>query len=427
MKSAKNKKSVSKRSKFLILFGFLFFINPVPASLDLLPDAFGCILLFFGLTQLAYFDGSVESSKKTLIYLFSVEVCKLLLMKPIFMTEIGSNRMLAATAFSIVEGIIYIVFFRQLFGGISYFAMRNNCNESLKKCDNCTFLSYLAFFTRIAATLLPELLAIVELRLYTETDFEVVDSITDILSAKPVITVLLSVLALGTLVAWFISIVSFFRTFFSEAGEMLDMRYESEFTKKDDNVRLRDLRMGKYAVYFSLIFILDVTFDGVKVLPAFALFVFLFASCFFFRRTCSFKNTKIFALPSALMLFGAEVFRKLFTPNGAIVIYETEFWKVIVGALIAISTAFLMLNCIRYFLTEAQKLSISLGGSEISIGFAWFSFCAVTVLWAIGFCVPYFYPFTVTLRYIFAGIFIYKTASIFSIIYDEEEARIALK
>jgi hypothetical protein len=59
--------------------------------------------------------------------------------------------MLAVTAFSIVEGIVYVIFFKKLFSGISYYAMRNNCNKTLERCDGTAFLSYLAFFIRLGA------------------------------------------------------------------------------------------------------------------------------------------------------------------------------------------------------------------------------------------------------------------------------------
>ena len=65
-------KSVSQRSKMLIILGFLFFVNPVPAGLDIFPDVFGCVLLFFGLSQLSYFDSSIEEAKKILLYLFGM-------------------------------------------------------------------------------------------------------------------------------------------------------------------------------------------------------------------------------------------------------------------------------------------------------------------------------------------------------------------
>ena len=69
MENAKNKKSVSKRSKYFLIFGFLFFVNPAPMGFDLLPDVFGCILLYFGLTQLSFFDGAIENARKNILYL----------------------------------------------------------------------------------------------------------------------------------------------------------------------------------------------------------------------------------------------------------------------------------------------------------------------------------------------------------------------
>lgn len=427
MKNEIKNKSVSSKSRYLILLGLLFFINPVPANVDVLPDVFGCALLFFGLTQLAYFDGSVDNARKTLIYLFVTEAIKLLLTRSMLSTEIGSNRMLAATAFSIVEGIIYIVFFRQFFGGVSYFSMRNNCNTSLKNCDNFAFLSYLAFFTRIAATLLPELISIIELRIYTETDFDVIDTITDVVSIKPILTVLLSMLAFGTAVVWYFNAVRFFNCFHREANELLDTRYEVEYSKQPDSVRIKRLRMGKYSVYFALFFLFDISFDGVRAIPASVTFFLIFCSCFFFDGIYSFKKTKIFALPTFLLMVGSEWFRSEFNPNGAVVIYETALWKIIVGSLIAIVTAFFALLCIQFFLIEAQNLSESLGGNKISVSTPWVAFCILTVLWGIGLAVPYFYPFTVTPRYIAVMVFIYKTAKIFSVIYEEEEARFILK
>ena len=234
MKNAKNVKSVSKNSKFLLLIGFAFFINPVPLGLDIIPDVFGCALIYLGLTQLAYFDGQIEQARRSVLYLFIVEAVKLFMMRSVFLAEISSNRMLAVTIFSIIQGILYIMLFKTLFGGINYFAMRNDCNKTLAKCDGTAFLSYLAFFTRIAATLLPELLATVEIYLYAESDTDLdldkLNTIEALLSAKPLLVILLSLIALVTGIAWFVSICKTVSLLHKEAGEMLDERYFAEYS-----------------------------------------------------------------------------------------------------------------------------------------------------------------------------------------------------
>ena len=419
-------KSVSKRSKLLIIIGFLFFVNPVPAGLDFIPDVFGCVLLFFGLTQLAYFDSSVEEAKKSLLYLFGVEAIHLLLMRSVFLTNISSNRLLAVTAFSVAEGIIYVIFFKKLFSGISYYAMRNDCSKTLEICDGTAFLSYLAFFIRIAASLLPELIAILELRLNLEVDFETYDAISSLVSAKPIAVVLLSLISLGVSVAWFISVRKTFSTLDKESRTRIDAIYEEEYTSQPEKTRPKQLRAATYLVYFAVIFSLDITFDGTRILPASAMFLFLFASAFAFRGLSEFKGTKSLAVPAFLLLLTTEIFRNVFTQGGAIVIYATDLWKVIVGSLLAIATAAVTLIAVRSFIGDIKKLSDTLGTGEIFTGFMWFCYCAITVLWAIGFAIPYLFPMISGAKLIFSGLFIWQTVKTVGGIYEKERYNYSL-
>ncbi len=400
--------SVSKRSKILIILGFLFFVNPVPAGLDILPDVFGCALLFFGLTQLSYFDSSVEEAKKVLLYLFGVEAIHLLLMRSVFLTEIGSNRMLAVTAFSIAQGIIYVIFFKKLFTGISYFAMRNNCQKTVENCDGAAFLSYLAFFIRIGASLLPELISIFELQLNLELDFETYDAINAIVAAKPLLVILLSLIALGVSVAWFVSVRRLFSSLDKECGKKIDEIYSSEYTSKPEKTRPKKLQAAAYFVYFAVIFSLDITFDGTRVLPASAMFLILFISTLALRGISDFKNTKTLAIPAFLLLLITEIFRAVFTPYGAIVIYATELWIVLVGAVLAIATATVSLFAMRGFIADLKKLSSELGTGELFTGFMWFCHCAVTLLWAIGFAIPYLFPTISGFKLVLSGLFIWQ-------------------
>jgi hypothetical protein len=413
-------KSLSKKSKLLIIFGFLFFVNPVPAGLDILPDVFGCVLLFFGLTQLSYFDESVEEAKKSLLYLFGVEAIHLLLMRSVFLTEIGSNRMLAVTAFSIAEGIIYVIFFKKLFSGISYFSMRNDCEKTLEKCDGAAFLSYLAFFIRIAASLLPELISILELQLNLELDFDTYDAISAIVAAKPLLTVFLSLIALGVSVAWFISVKGLFSSIHLECGERIDEIYRSEYSSRPEKTRPKKLKAAAYLVYFAVIFSLDITFDGTRILPASAMFLLLFVSSFAFKGISEFKSTKVFALPAFLLLLATELYRAFLTPYGAIVIYATELWIVAVGAALAIVTATVSLLAVRSFIGDMKKLSHELGTGELFTGFMWLFYCVTVVLWAVGFAIPYLFPTISGFKLVSSGLFIWQTVKILGGICEKE-------
>ncbi len=423
---SKQGKSISKKSKLLIILGFLFFVNPVPAGLDILPDVFGCVLLFFGLTQLSYFDGSVEEAKKTLLYLFGVEAIHLLLMRSVFLTEIGSNRMLAVTAFSIAEGIIYVIFFKKLFSGISYFSMRNDCEKTLEKCDGAAFLSYLAFFIRIAASLLPELISILELQLNLELDFDTYDAISAVVAVKPLLTVFLSLIALGVSIAWFVSVKKLFSLLHLECGEKIDEIYNNEYTSRPEKTRPKRLKAAAYLVYFAVIFSLDITFDGTRILPASAMFLLLFASSFAFKGISEFKNTRTFALPAFLLLLVTELYRAFLAPYGAIVIYATELWIVAVGAVLAIATATVSLLAVRSFIGDIKKLSSELGTGEVFTGFMWLFYCATVVLWAVGFAIPYLFPTISGSKLVFSGLFIGQTVKTLGGILEKESFNYSL-
>ena len=426
MKKEKTSKSLSKKSKILLLVGFAFFINPVPFGLDVLPDVFGCLLIWYSLTQLSYFDGSVEEARRFTLWLAVAELFHLLAMRSVFLTNISSNRMLAVSVLSIVQGILYVLIIKKLFGGISYFAMRNNCNKALVLSDGAAFMSYLAFFIRIAATLIPELLAILELRLSIEVDFDTYDAIASFVGMKPIIVVLLSAVALGVGVAWFVSLSKLINTLHSESGAELDARYLAEFSSRPEKTRPKKLRFATYAVYFALFFIIDFTIDGNRILPASFMFLLLFAAAFCFNGIGEFNQTKKLAIPAFLLLLGCELFTKFLNPNSAVVIYETKLSIVIAAAVLGIATAGACMLCVRGFLADVRKLSSTLGFGEPSTAVAWVAYCIAAVSYTSSFVIPYFYSYFYLPRLVSAAVFVWLTVKTLGGIYERELERCEL-
>jgi len=419
-------KSLAKRNKYLLIFGFLFFVNPVPLGLDFVPDLFGWVLIYFGLTQLAFFDGAIENAKKIALYSAVVEFFKLLLTKSIFLTEIGSNRMLGVFVFSFLEIILYIFFFKQLMGGISYFSMRNNCNKALAKSDGTAFLSYLAVSVRIAASLLPELLALVEQRKNITTDFKTLDLINDIMVAKPLLVLLLSLLAFITGVAWHISVCGLLNTLHNESGEILDTRYISEFTSKPQLTRPKKLKRAFFVLYIALFCLVDISVDKIPIAPPWATFLLMFAVSLAIKSICDFGSVKQLSVISFVLLLGADIFKRSFVPYGAVVIYETDLSIVSANAVISVVTATVCMLCIREFLLKLSFLSENLGGEKIDITLPWVAFCLSMIFWAVGYTVPYLYSAVAFWRFACTAFFIWKTASIITRINDEEEYRASI-
>lgn len=399
----------------------------MPLGLDFLPDLFGCILIYFGLAQLAYFDGAVEKARRICLYMMIVEFIKLLLTKSIYLTEIGSNRMLGVTAFSMVEIVLYIVFFRQLFDGISYFSMRSNCNKTLAKCDGCAFLSNLSVVAKITASLLPELLALLEMRKNITTDFKSIELINDVMIAKPLLVVLLSVIAFVVCSAWYVSMVGFLGVLSSEAGDSLDRRYVSEYSSKPRLVRPQQLKRASIVTYVAIFFLIDIKVDGFPIAPIWATFLFLFIAAFFFDRLKSFSGMKPWSAASFILMLGASIFKSVYVPYGAIVIQETPLWVVAVNTVIAIAASAACLMTVRTLLCELSELSLSLGGEAVPITLPWVAFSTSTALWAVGYAVPYLYSYVAFWRLAAAALFIWQTASIITRINDEEAYRASLE
>ncbi|MBR6783759.1 MAG: hypothetical protein IKM32_03620 [Clostridia bacterium] len=426
MKRKNKTKSLSKISKILLLSGFFFFINPVPFGLDILPDAIGCLLIWLGLTQLSYFDGSVEEARRYTLWLSVVELIHLLIMRSVFLTNIGSNRLLAVSMLSIVQGILYIIIIKKLFGGISYYALRNNCNTALTLSDGAAFMAYLAFFIRIGATLLPELLALLEMRLSIEVNPDTYDAIASFVAMKPIIVVLLSAVALGVAVAWYFSLARLFSAFYSEAGAELDIRYANEFSSRPERVVPKKLRFATYVTYFSLFFIIDFSIDGTRIIPASFMFLLLFVSAFLFNGLSEFKQTKRLAIPAFLLLLGSELFTKLLNPNGAVVIYETDMSVVLCAVPLGLAALVATLLCVRGFLSDIRALAFDLGQGEISTGVHWAAYCVAAVCYISSFVIPYFYSFFYLPRLVAAAVFVWQTVKTVGNIYEKEYERCML-
>lgn len=430
MKNEKNRFSRSSLSRILLIIGFFFFINPLFRGLDILPDVIGCLLIYFGLTQSAYFDGAIEGARKGFLYLAIVETIRLLLMKSVFLTPISSNRLLSATAFAIAEGFLYVMIFKQLFAGINYYSMRNDCNTTLTKCDGTAFITYLAFFARLGASVIPELLALPEIYLYAkegvDISLEKLDAIADLMVARPLIELFFLLLALGVAVPWFISMCGLLRSFFKEAGSNLDLRYHSEYTSKPAKTRIKRLKSCVYIFYLALFFALDLIFNQIRIIPASAMFFFFLIGALFINKLCDFKKTIRFSAIAFGALLGAEIFRIYALPYKSVVIYQTPLINVAAGCAVCLAVLPLCLIAVRHILADLRRLAYQTSGKEITTTGSWVSYCISTVLWSVGYCVPYLYASISTMRIIASGIFIWQTVKVLSFIVESEEEHISL-
>ncbi|MBO5768017.1 MAG: hypothetical protein J6R49_05745, partial [Clostridia bacterium] len=179
-------------------------------------------------------------------------------------------------------------------------------------------------------------------------------------------------------------------------------------------------------VYTAFFFLIDSSIDGTRLLPASFCFLFLFVSTRIFSGICEFKGTKRLAIPAFLSLLACELFTKLLTPNGAVIIYETPLITVIAASLLGLGSAVLCMLCMRVFLLEINALSITLGFGEVPIFIPWVAYCAQTAFRTVPFALPYLYSTFYLPRLIAAAVFVWCTVRAIAYIYNKELERCIL-
>lgn len=420
MREKRKNKGVPYRA--LMLIGAFFFANPVVGIVDILPDAVGAALIFFALTRLAFFDGDVERARKYFGILFAVECARLALTSSVSGTSISSNSLLAVTVFTIAEALLYILITRSLFSGAEYFALREGCMEYIARADNTAFTTKLFLSVRLAATFLPELLALAELQASNaEADPETVDLLIDIISAKPMIIAIAVLISLVAGVVWYCSVFRSVNTFCRETADMIPPRYNAEFVSAPEKYRPAVLARLVYALCFALVFCADISFDNVRFMPLSAFFLLLAPICFIAsRKGFGFGSTAKRAPIAWAAVALAEVYRRFRLPADAVVINEIPISKAVVASVIAVIAVTAALYAADAFLRDTDSLSMTLFDRRAPLFAARICFGIAMFLWGVGYSNPYFLRYTAVLRFVFSALFIYFTAKALLLILDTE-------
>lgn len=146
----KIKKANLKKEYFLLAAGLAFFFNPTVNIIDVLPDAIGAILIYFGLERFGYIDDKFENAKKLSFYMIWLYIVKHVLSLAVF--ENTSNTLPFTFFSSVLEIIILTAFFGLFYSGFEYTLMRRGNGESAKSVANVkTYTVFFVFAKNILA------------------------------------------------------------------------------------------------------------------------------------------------------------------------------------------------------------------------------------------------------------------------------------
>ena len=351
-----------KRSYILIAAGMFFIINPLFHVVDVLPDVFGYILVYLGTAELAFLDGRMESARNKLKYLIALSAFKLLITPSVVTSSLDSDRLLAVSCFAIVEIILLIMLYNDFFGGFSYLADRNDGEKTSVAISNARFLTLIFFICRTFFPVLPELYSLADSR--TQTEITYYDFYSNLMSTKPFVHLLLLLIVLLLGIFWYISFFKMLRTANREASftGSLQQKYHDEYLVYPEKQRLKGLKHGLYTALIGLVFFLDISVDGIRILPETVAIVLISASALILKKYGSFKKALRLAPIICVLQVLTEAFRYVFIDTEAVLLSELELSAVAASSVIVVINTCATLLFMSAYLTELRGAYSTLTG-----------------------------------------------------------------
>lgn len=110
-------------SVLAVCIGILFFLNPCVATIDVLPDFIGALLLLYGMNKIFFLSERIESVNGKIWGLFAVGVLKVVSM--LFSGNFdGSTQVMLSFVFAVVEGLLLVNIISAVTDGLEMLKIR---------------------------------------------------------------------------------------------------------------------------------------------------------------------------------------------------------------------------------------------------------------------------------------------------------------
>lgn len=292
----------------LIPIGVIFLCNPIFGITDILPDVIGCLCLWLGLTELSYIESRIDFARKKLLLLAAVCGIKLVLTPYVSRSGVSSD-MLAATAFfGVIEALLLILIFNDVYEGLTYAVSRRGEGESLRVFDGAKILAIVFVIARTLLNIIPECASIFELAAHTDiTNAELFYSIAGL---KNYFHLLNGFLVLIAGIWWAVSLCGIFRRlrkdtlFVSRLEESYDSGYSQNLAVK---VKMW-LKTAARIVMLALVFYFPLDIVFTSVLPNFVATALLLLGVSVMGIPLRKKLWKQFNIPVCIYAFAIQIF-----------------------------------------------------------------------------------------------------------------------
>ena len=301
--SEQKKKAFGRTGFGLIIAAPFILFNPEYSIIDFIPDFLGYALILIALRKMrdvnAFFERS-DSAFVKLFFLTAGKVGALILLFSGLFNE--SNRATAGLLFSFVFGLFEVILLRtawkELFEGLGYLA--DGREEKLfRRAPALSAFTFVFVILKAVFSVLPEF-SILSSHTYDEGHFDWSNFIWLFRVSAFIVAGIVGTVWLILTVVFFVRLRREVNTF-----EKADRLYEENVLSRPSLTVRRQIRAWTVAAATFFILLLDVSFDGVNVIPDFlagvaALIAFIFLRDFSKLRLTGIIASGVFTAVSAV-------------------------------------------------------------------------------------------------------------------------------
>ena len=300
-------KAIKKLPFIAVAASLIFLFNANVNIIDILPDFIGYIILSIALVKFGDLNSEIEASARFFRYMICVDLSKYAALMWVFGTtksDMQNNAiLLVAFVYAVIEVILLTIAFKKLFEGLAALGYTNQNTSILGSAraggrtntDKIRGFTFFFIFAKAAFSVLPEFAVLTTVE-YTENSF--------VMYLYEYIGIMrLLAFFFGTIIGivWIIGIFRYFKRIASDKVfvDSLILRYNTEIISKDGIFVRRNTEIASLIYIFALVFMFDLKFESVNIIPDFiAAILCLFGIVSFIRVSRS--KCYFLALPAVI-------------------------------------------------------------------------------------------------------------------------------
>ena len=298
-----------------IIIGVIFLFNPMVSLLDVLPDFIGYLFILIGIYKLADMTNKMDKIHKHILYVAGISVVRLVL-SIVIVNDDNVLALIFVFVFAIIDAVFMISVFNKIFDGIEDIGTRfPNTSVFTKLSETVRTLTCVFVIVRSLFTLIPEF------RHLSMTDYEGEILSTEMLGRADYTYMLLIlnvvvVILIGTV--WLGMTITYFNRIRkdSEFVTAVSDNYTNVILADSKRFLIRRIMLSMMFLMAGFVFLVDIFFTNVDVLPDFVGAGFILAAAILLRKNNSLPVSVIFTAAAYIPVSLAYwILRVLFAGN----------------------------------------------------------------------------------------------------------------